>query len=124
MLPVQPEILIDRIRAGRILVGHARQFHPVVCIVIAVLVQDLILPRLRKLVLVVQDIVEEGIHVENPDDGVSVLFYKRGCHVCQAPVVVIDFGFLSSAHISVIRAAAHGRDVVENEVAGAFVVEL
>lgn len=56
-----------------------------------------------------------------PDDGVSVLAGEGEGHASEPRVVVGDFGFLGGVDVGT---AVQGGDVVDDEVAGAFGVEL
>lgn len=61
------------------------------------------------------------MHVDVPDDGVSVLAGEGEGHASEPRVVVGDFGFLGGVDVGT---AVQGGDVVDDEVAGAFGVEL
>ena len=59
-----------------------------------------------------------------PDDGVVVFGGEGGCGRFEAGVVIVDFGFFGDGHVAELGGAVEGRDVVDDDVAGAFLVEL
>ena len=124
MPAIQPEILIDLIRTALVLIRHTRQRHPFLGISVTVRIQHSVTFRLREAVLVVEGIVEEGVHVDVPDDGVVVFGGEGGCCGFEAGVVVVYFGFFGDGHVPEFGGTVEGRDVVNDDVAGAFLVEL
>lgn len=124
MPPIQPKILTGLILAARIFIPHTRQLQPVPCVIRTDGVQLLVAPRLDEAVFVVQDIGEQRVQIDVPDDGVSMLVGEGGGHGFEARVVVGDLGPLGGADVGEFGGAVEGGDTVEDEVAGAVGVEL
>lgn len=124
MPAVKPGILIHRIFAAWILVIHRRQLHPISRIIRASIVSILDALGLGELRWIIEGLVEDSIHVDLPERGVSVFGRELFQHCFYAAVVIVDCGFLGYAAVFEFGALVKGRHGVDEEIAGAFRVEL
>ena len=124
MPAVKPGILIHRIFAAWVLVIHRRQLHPISRIIRASILSILDALGLGKLRWIIEDLVEDGIHVNLPERGVGVFGREIFQHCSYAAVVIVDCGSLVFLVALEFGALVEGRHGVDEEVAGAFRVKL
>lgn len=124
MPPVQPKILIYRIRTALVLVRHPWQTHPVLRIIRTIAIQNLVVSGLGKSGFIIQSVVEEGVHVDVPNYDVVVFVGELSRHAFQACVVVVHLDLFGLAHETEFGSAVERWDRVDNNVAGAALVEL
>ena len=124
MPAVEPGILIHRIFAAWMLVIHRGQLHPISRIIRAIVVSILDALGLGELRWIIKGLVENSIHVDLPERGVSVFGRELFQHCSYAAVVIVDCGSLGYAAVFEFGTLVNGRHGVDEEVAGAFRVEL